>query len=148
MWCPMCGCVPVTHGIFERCRVAEGGKMFWKFLEPGFWSGATGSHWSLWSGPGPPDPPWGAAPSGALRWSHGSPYMQTLTVQMLIASKQKKPRDALQISFSPEDTSYYTYTDKPFSYIWTTKNSCITGFPQTFFTHRASKYGLPLIWLT
>lgn len=25
-----------THGMLERCSVAEGGNMFWKFLEPGF----------------------------------------------------------------------------------------------------------------
>lgn len=25
-----------THGILDRWRVAEGGKMFWKFLDPGF----------------------------------------------------------------------------------------------------------------
>lgn len=28
--------LPGTYGILERWRVAEGGKMFWKFLEPGF----------------------------------------------------------------------------------------------------------------
>ena len=26
----------VSYGMLERCRVEEGGKMFWKFLEPGF----------------------------------------------------------------------------------------------------------------
>lgn len=33
---------PATYGMLERWRVADGGKMFWKFLEPGFlkrWSG-------------------------------------------------------------------------------------------------------------
>ena len=24
------------YGMLERCRVEEGGKMFWKFLDPGF----------------------------------------------------------------------------------------------------------------
>lgn len=32
----------LTHGILERCRVAEGGKMFWKFLEPGFLKRCSG----------------------------------------------------------------------------------------------------------
>ena len=24
-----------THGMFDRCKTAEGGKMFWQFFEPG-----------------------------------------------------------------------------------------------------------------
>lgn len=31
-----------TYGILDRCRVAEGGKMFWKFLEPGFLKRCSG----------------------------------------------------------------------------------------------------------
>lgn len=31
-----------THGMFDRCIVAEGGKMFWKFLEPGFLKRCSG----------------------------------------------------------------------------------------------------------
>lgn len=31
-----------THGMFDRCSVAEGGKMFWKFLEPGFLKRCSG----------------------------------------------------------------------------------------------------------
>lgn len=27
---------PGTYGMLDRCSVADGGKMFWKFLEPGF----------------------------------------------------------------------------------------------------------------
>lgn len=32
----------LTYGMLERCRVAEGGKMFWKFLEPGFLKRCSG----------------------------------------------------------------------------------------------------------
>lgn len=31
-----------TYGMLDRCRVADGGKMFWKFLEPGFLKRCSG----------------------------------------------------------------------------------------------------------
>lgn len=44
--CPRCGggaaSTGSTYGILDRCRVAEGGKMFWKFLEPGFLKRCSG----------------------------------------------------------------------------------------------------------